>query len=125
MRTTQGGQARNLVRHSLYQRREPLLLHRLATLSTRWMPRRGPPDGRQLALGIKHDDIQVWNTRSKTPLLTAAQRFGEVYALAWSLPGLWLLGWHGAGVGPDDRTDAADLPGAYGWRLGPLLVPAG
>jgi hypothetical protein len=42
-RTTQEGQAHNLVRHSLYQRREPLLLHRLVILSSRWMPRRGPP----------------------------------------------------------------------------------
>ena len=40
-RTTQEGQARNTVRHSLYQRIEHQLLHRLATLSTRWIPWRG------------------------------------------------------------------------------------
>src|SRR6266849_4729777 len=45
------------------------------------------PDGARLALGTKNGDIQVWNTRSKTLLLTAEQRFGAVYALAWSPDG--------------------------------------
>jgi len=48
------------------------------------------PDGVRLALGTKHGDIQVWNTRSKTLLLSAEQRFGAVYALAWSPDGHYL-----------------------------------
>jgi eukaryotic-like serine/threonine-protein kinase len=48
------------------------------------------PEGIRLALGTKHGDIQLWNTRSKTLLLTAKQRFGEVYALAWSPDGKYL-----------------------------------
>ncbi len=55
-------------------------------------PARGPvnqvyalawaPDGARLALGTKNGDIQVWNTKSKTWLLTDRQWFGEAYALA-------------------------------------------
>src|SRR2546423_3728074 len=48
------------------------------------------PDGARLALGTRHGDIQVWNTRSQTLLLTIAQPFGEVYALAWSPDGMHL-----------------------------------
>jgi eukaryotic-like serine/threonine-protein kinase len=47
-------------------------------------------DGTRLALGTKYGGIQVWNTRNKTLLLSTAQRFGEVYALAWSLDGKYL-----------------------------------
>jgi len=48
------------------------------------------PDGARLALGTKHGDIQLWNTRSRTMLLTTDRRFGEVYALAWSPDGTYL-----------------------------------
>ena len=48
------------------------------------------PSGTELATGGKNGVIQIWNTRSKTLLLTARQRFGEVYALAWSPNGKYL-----------------------------------
>ena len=40
------------------------------------------PNGTELAIGGKNGVIQLWTSKNKTLLLTAEQRFGEVYALA-------------------------------------------
>ena len=45
------------------------------------------PNGTDLATGGKNGLIQVWNTKSKTRLVTVKQHFGEVHALAWSPAG--------------------------------------